>query len=134
MEAAEQTVAMPARRWSALAGLARPHQWIKNGVVLAALIFGHRLFSARDVARSALALIAFCAISSAGYIINDWMDRDADLHHPEKRMRPLASRTVDAADALWFAAALAAFGLGAGALLGADFVAVATSYLALQWI
>ena len=38
-----------------------------------------------------LTFVAFCAISSAGYLLNDLRDREHDRRHPEKRDRPIAS-------------------------------------------
>src|SRR5271155_4836631 len=58
----------------ALLKLARPYQWLKNGLVLAALVFSHRLFVAHDFARAMVALAAFCALSSAAYVLNDIFD------------------------------------------------------------
>ena len=74
----------------AIVRLARPHQWIKNALVLAALVFGQRLFVFHDVVLAAIAFVAFCALSSAGYVLNDIADRDADRLNPEKCDRPLA--------------------------------------------
>ncbi len=74
----------------AIVRLARPHQWIKNALVLAALIFGQRLFVFHDVVLAVVAFVAFCALSSAGYVLNDIADRDADRLNPEKCDRPLA--------------------------------------------
>ena len=70
--------------------LARPHQWIKNALVLAALVFGQRLFVLHDVVLAVIAFVAFCALASAGYVLNDIADRDADRLNPEKCDRPLA--------------------------------------------
>ena len=39
--------------------LARPHQWTKNALVLAALVFGQRLFVLHDVVLAVVALVAF---------------------------------------------------------------------------
>jgi len=46
------------------------------------------------------AVIAFCLISSAMYIVNDWRDMERDRHHPLKRRRPLASGVIEARRAL----------------------------------
>ena len=67
----------------ALIVLARPWQWIKNGLVLAALVFSHRLFHPRDAVLAAVALVAFCALSSFAYVLNDISDRGADRLNPE---------------------------------------------------
>jgi len=95
--------------------LMRPHQWVKNVFVFAGLIFSH---SWRDVGALLPVLEAFgafCAVSSAVYILNDWRDREADARHPTKRLRPLASGAVSPTTAgIACAALLAAGGLLAG--------------------
>lgn len=69
----------------------RPKQWTKNGVVFAGLIFGGLALHGDSLVKSVLAFVAFCLVSSATYIINDFRDRHADALHPKKRYRPLAS-------------------------------------------
>jgi hypothetical protein len=59
----------------ALIVLARPWQWVKNGFVLAALVFSHRLFNPCDAVLAAVALAAFCAWSGLAYVVNDISDR-----------------------------------------------------------
>jgi 4-hydroxybenzoate polyprenyltransferase len=112
--------------------LMRPHQWVKNGLVLAALVFSHRLFIARDAALAAIALAAFCALSSAGYALNDIVDREADRLHPEKRNRPLASGELSVAAGVATAGALAAAALVLSIALGWAFLGIAALYAALQ--
>ncbi len=73
----------------ALAAL-RPKQWTKNAFVLVGPLFGHR-WAGDDLRAAALAFVAFCLASSAVYVYNDWIDRDADRHHPLKRSRPIAA-------------------------------------------
>src|SRR5260370_5453602 len=121
-------------KWSALVMLARPYQWIKNGVVFAALVFSQRLFHFHGVVLSVLAFIAFCASASAGYAINDINDRESDQHHPEKRNRPLANGDVTVGEALTQAAVFGLSGIGLSAALGPRFLAIAAAYLAMQFL
>ena len=72
----------------------RPHHWIKNILVFAALVFGQRLYSLSAVAAAAGAFVCFCIASSAVYIFNDIVDRRTDKLHPEKRNRPIAAGTL----------------------------------------
>jgi 4-hydroxybenzoate polyprenyltransferase len=73
--------------------LLRPVQWSKNSVVYAAMVFGHQSTFA-DLINATVAFIAFCALSSATYIFNDWSDIERDRHHPVKRFRPLAAGEI----------------------------------------
>src|SRR5260370_27297624 len=121
-------------KWNALVKLARPYQWLKNGLVFAALVFSQRLFHFHDVVLSVLAFIAFCAIASAGYAINDINDRESDQHHPEKRNRPLANGDLTVGEALTQAAVFGLSGLGLSVALGPAFLAIAAAYLAMQFL
>ena len=69
----------------------RPHEWIKNVFVLAALIFSKHVFDPDYLLRGGLAFVCFCLISSAVYLFNDIKDRENDRQHPKKRHRPIAS-------------------------------------------
>ena len=72
----------------------RPQEWIKNLLVFAGLLFSGRLDEGDQVLAATLTFVAFCAISSAGYLLNDLRDREHDRLHPEKRERPIASGAV----------------------------------------
>lgn len=75
-----------------LISLMRPKQWVKNGFVLAPLIFTGEFTNLNSVAAAFLAAILFCFGSSATYIINDIHDIERDRKHPRKsKTRPLAS-------------------------------------------
>ena len=121
-------------RLAAIVRSARPHQWIKNTLVLAALVFGQRLFVLHDVMLAAVAFVAFCALSSAGYILNDIADRDADRLNPEKCDRPLARGDLPVAAATRAALALAAIAVALSVALGLAFVGIAVAYAALQLV
>ncbi|WP_299024632.1 decaprenyl-phosphate phosphoribosyltransferase [uncultured Thermanaerothrix sp.] len=69
----------------------RPRQWTKNAFVLAALVFDRQLTHIPAALRTLLGFVLFCLISGVVYIFNDIMDAEADRHHPQKRLRPIAS-------------------------------------------
>lgn len=94
----------------ALLRLARPHQWVKNLLVLVALVTAHRWADPAAVADVLRVVAAFCLVASAVYAANDVLDRAADAAHPGKRHRPVASGAVSPALALGFAAILATLG------------------------
>jgi 4-hydroxybenzoate polyprenyltransferase len=119
---------------SAIIRLARPHQWLKNALVLAALVFGQRLFVVHDVLLAVIAFIAFCALASAAYILNDIADRDADRLNPEKCDRPLARGDLTVAAAARAALMLAAIAAVLSVILGRAFVGIAVLYAALQLV
>ncbi len=75
--------------------LARPKQWVKNGFVLAPLIFTGSFLDEQAISRALIALFLFCVGSSAAYIVNDLKDIERDRQHPKKsQTRPLASKQV----------------------------------------
>ena len=96
---------------------ARPRQWVKNGLVLAAPFAAARLLSAGDLAQLGIVLVLFTACASAVYLINDARDADADRAHPVKRHRPVACGQVPVAVAYGVGATLAVLAPAAGALL-----------------
>lgn len=112
--------------------LLRPQQWVKNGVVLAGLIFSG---SAHDPNKLLIALAAtgiFCLLSSSVYIVNDLADAEADRKHPIKALRPIAAGRVRPRMALVVAMLLGATGLALAAALDLPFFGVAAGYLALN--
>src|SRR5206468_6289955 len=69
----------------------RPQEWIKNVLVFAGLLFSGKVDEFGAVGTATLAFVAFCAISSAGYLVNDLKDVEFDRIHPSKRNRPIAA-------------------------------------------
>ena len=109
----------------------RPKQWVKNGFVAAPLVFADDLFDGPQFARAALAVIAFCMASSATYLLNDVLDRDADRLHPRKRDRPVASGALSVKAALASSAVLGAASIALSAALGWRFILCVIAYLAI---
>ena len=113
----------------AMLALLRPHQWIKNLFVAAPLFFTPQAVTWAAILRVLLGMLAFSALASALYVVNDWRDREADRRHPVKRLRPLASGQVTARAALLLAAWLALGAILASfLLLPRGFLAVLLAY------
>lgn len=108
----------------------RPEQWIKNGLVLAALVFARRFEEPVAVGRALVCLAAFVCLSSAVYLWNDVRDREHDRAHPVKRGRPVASGALAVPLAAGAAAGLAAAGIGGALALSPAVLALALGYLA----
>jgi len=110
----------------------RPAQWVKNTVVLAALVFAQRLLVPIDIVKSLGAFAIFCMISGAGYLFNDVCDAESDRRHETKRLRPVASGELPARTALGTAAVVTLVALVVSALLGTEFLLTAAAYLILN--
>jgi decaprenyl-phosphate phosphoribosyltransferase len=110
----------------------RVRQWPKNLLVLGAPAAAGALGRAGVLAHAALAVLAFCLLSSGAYLLNDLRDAPEDRRHPVKRHRPIASRAIDPGWAL----VVAAFSFGTGFILSATIspatVAVAGAYVVLN--
>jgi 4-hydroxybenzoate polyprenyltransferase len=78
----------------------RPHQWVKNLLVLAPLAFAHRLGDPTAVTTALMAFAIFSMLSSSVYLLNDVADRRADAAHPVKRHRPIPSGRLSVRTAL----------------------------------
>jgi decaprenyl-phosphate phosphoribosyltransferase len=95
--------------------LLRPAQWVKNGFVLAPLLFAGVFRDGPAVGRAAFAAALFCAAASLAYVMNDLRDVADDRRHPAKRLtRPLASGAVSVQGARALAAVLALLVLAGG--------------------
>ena len=90
-----------------LCKLMRPKQWVKNGFVLAPLMFSGEFMDLEAVSRAMFAMFLICVASSAVYIINDIHDIENDRRHPRKsKTRPLAAGIISIPAALTLLAVL----------------------------
>jgi 4-hydroxybenzoate polyprenyltransferase len=114
----------------------RPHQWVKNLLVFAALVFTPRIFEPAAWRDAALAFVSFCLAASSIYLLNDIVDRDEDARHPKKRLRPIASGRlgVGAAKVQLALQVVGAFGIAllVPAYKGLPFVVWPAAYLVLN--
>jgi 4-hydroxybenzoate polyprenyltransferase len=123
---------LPSMNISAMVSLLRPKQWVKNGFVCTGVLFGARWQQPKTVEAMALAFVAFCLMSSCVYVINDYIDREADRKHPTKRNRPLASKSVTTTQAATAAFICASASLITAWLADTGVLLIILSYLAIN--
>jgi 4-hydroxybenzoate polyprenyltransferase len=118
----------------ALVKAMRPRQWVKNGVIFAALVFDQQMTpdNIHAILRTAAGFIIFCLLSGIVYIINDIADVEADRQHPEKRNRPIASGRLPVPIARAYAIAAIIVIFPISILLSPQFAAIALTYLLLN--
>ncbi len=109
----------------------RPHQWSKNLLVLVPVALAPGVPRWSTLGQGLLAALAFSLCASAGYVLNDLLDLDADRAHPTKKNRPFASGALPVAlgPFLCIALVLAASAL-ALSFLPAKFLVMLTIYFA----
>jgi 4-hydroxybenzoate polyprenyltransferase len=101
----------------------RPHQWSKNALVLVPIVLAPGIPRWPVIGLGLLAAMAFNLCASAGYVLNDLLDIEADRAHPTKKNRPFASGALPIA-----MGPLLCIGLVAGA------VALALAFLPLKFL
>ncbi len=109
--------------------LARPEHWIKNLLVFVPVVTARLAGDGGAWLSAAVAAAAFCLVSSAGYVLNDVRDREADRLHPHKKDRPLAAGRVGVTAALIEAGLLLAGGLAVAWAGGRYVAAVVGAYV-----
>lgn len=119
--------------WKIVGKAIRPRQWTKNAAVLAPLVFAKSALDGFLATQALFAFLAFCALASSIYVLNDWVDREKDRLHPEKSQRPIAAGYLKGRGALLLG--LSCFSVGAlwASLVEEEgFALVASSYVLLQ--
>jgi 4-hydroxybenzoate polyprenyltransferase len=74
--------------------LVRPHQWLKNLLLLVPAVAAHQLVHSQNWVQLLLAFLSFSLCASAVYVANDLVDLDSDRRHPRKKNREFASGRV----------------------------------------
>ncbi len=112
--------------------LIRVKQWVKNGFVLAPLLFTGQFTDRASVVSALIAVALFCLASSATYIVNDLKDIDRDRLHPKKSLsRPLAAGRITTQWAFFILAIIYVF-LAIGYFIEPAVVLVILGYIALN--
>jgi 4-hydroxybenzoate polyprenyltransferase len=127
-------VELPPRRSLARAVVValRPRQWTKNLLLFAGIVFAAKLGDWWRWLDALAAFVAYCAASSAAYLVNDVRDAPHDRAHPVKRMRPIARGEVSPRLAYGLANALVVVAFALVAPLGLVSVGFLAGFLALQ--
>ena len=112
--------------------LLRPHQWLKNLMLFFPPFLGGTLLTQGVVIKGAIPFVVFSLASSAGYLINDLMDRETDLNHPRKSSRPLVSGKVSVNTAKILASILAVTAVVIGISVSKTFLILVLAYLAVS--
>lgn len=95
----------------------RPRQWVKNVLVCTVpLAAGVSLFSLNIL----LTVASFILVSGGLYTLNDILDKDSDMLHPEKSGRPVASGKISAKTGVLLAAVCIPAGLTTAAVVNAS--------------
>jgi len=117
---------------NSLIKLARPSQWIKNSLVLAALFFAGVADDIHSLILAIAAAAVFCLLSSSIYALNDLIDCKHDKIHPLKKSRPIASGKISTATAALFSFILAVAGLFSAWLINFELFIVSVIFLLLN--
>lgn len=108
----------------------RPHQWLKNLLLVVPAVGAHRIDLDTMVALG-LSFISLSLAASGGYVLNDLLDLRADRRHARKRTRPFAAGSLSLPTGLAVVALAWLLGFGASALtLPTSFTALIGIYLA----
>jgi 4-hydroxybenzoate polyprenyltransferase len=124
--------ARPRTRIVSLLVAIRPRQWMKNTLVFAGLLFAAETDDVDRWSRAIAAFCAYCALSSAAYLLNDLRDLEHDRLHPLKRLRPLARGDLSQRVALAASGVLAAAGMLVAGALGPPSLAYLGAFAGLQ--
>lgn len=124
--------AQPTNLSRMLLGLVRTmriHQWTKNVLIFAGIVFDGQLFVLDSLVRIVAAYFLLCLTSSTIYIINDILDVESDRQHPRKKFRAIPSGQLPVPAAMVSAAVIGVGTLIAATLLNWRFAIVLVLYL-----
>jgi 4-hydroxybenzoate polyprenyltransferase len=106
---------------------ATKHVFIIPGLILA---YALREPSLADAPlRIGIGVLSAIAIASANYVINEWLDRESDAHHPVKYRRTAVSLQLAPEIVYLQYAIFAVFGLLLASVLGSAFLVTSAAFL-----
>lgn len=109
----------------------RLHHWSKNLFVFVPIVLGHAYSDSAKLLTGAAAFLLLGVLVSAGYLINDIADLEADRQHDSKRHRPLASGRISRRAGIAVAAAMIVAAFAGAIALSRDFAVLLLAYFLL---
>jgi len=109
----------------------RLHHWSKNLFVFVPTLLGHVFGDPAKVLAAGAAFLLLGAVVSAGYLINDIADLDADRQHVSKRHRPLASGRISRRAGIVVATAMIVAAFAGAIALSRNFAVLLLAYFLL---
>jgi len=100
-------------------------QWVKNILIFFPALLAHTL---EPYSSLLIAFLAFSFMTSAGYILNDLSDLEADRKHPFKCKRPIASGELSSKHALLYWPILFVLSCYLGYLISLAFLGILIFY------
>lgn len=94
----------------------RIHQWVKNLLLLIAIIAAHRIFEPAILLTSIVGFLSFSLLASSVYICNDIFDLASDRTHATKRFRPIAAGEIRVSHAIYIGISIAAVSIALAVL------------------
>lgn len=107
----------------------RPFHWLKNLLVMVPFFTAFLVTETSALLNALLAALSMCLAASAGYLINDVLDMQADRVHPRKRRRPFAAGHLSAAQGMGGALVLLIISAFTALLVGSAVLAWVAIYL-----
>lgn len=104
----------------------RPRQWVKNILVFTVPLAAgsSHVFSMGTI----VTVVSFILVSGGLYTINDILDKDVDIHNPEKTNRPVTSGKISTKTGLLFAGVCIPLGLIAARVVNVSVFSILLLY------
>jgi 4-hydroxybenzoate polyprenyltransferase/phosphoserine phosphatase len=106
----------------------RPHQWLKNGLIILPALSAHN-FTTGVILAVLMALASFSLAASGVYLVNDMIDLPHDRAHAHKRHRSLAAGRIPLTHAVVLCALVAVVSLAIALALPAEFMFTLLAYV-----
>lgn len=120
------------KKFKSVLKLIRPSQYVKNAFIFLPLFFVGQITNPDLLINAVTAFVAFSLSASAVYILNDFLDIEADRLHPAKKHRPLASGLISKNEAFLLIAIFSVAGVSLITSQSSQALVVLLAYITLN--